>query len=123
MEKYIIILSNADNLRTDNSYKNLVDRIQSHQLTKVYHALPPHVLIFDFAGNSAEFHNELKSCIDQTDHALFLQVDPSFTEKGAGVEKMKLLNDFFGTGVEVGGCVGMVAEGHPTTRGTGTSAE
>jgi hypothetical protein len=95
MEKYIVILSNLQNSRTANSSKNLVDRIQSQQSRKVYHALPPHVLIFDFAGDSAEVHNELKSCIDQTDHALFLQIDSSFTETGPGVEKLKLLNDFF----------------------------
>jgi hypothetical protein len=95
MEKYLIILSNLQNLRTDNSYKNLVDRIQSHQSRKVYHALPPHVLIFDFTGSSVEAFDDLKSCVDQTDHALFMQIDSSFLEKGADAEKVKLLKDFF----------------------------
>jgi hypothetical protein len=95
MEKYIIILSNLQNSRTDNSYKNLVDRIQSHQSRKVYHALPPHVLIFDFAGSSVEVFDDLKGCVDPADHALFMQIDSSFLEKGADAEKVKLLKDFF----------------------------
>jgi hypothetical protein len=95
MEKYIIILSNLQNSRTDNSYKNLVDRIQSHQSRKVYHALPPHVLIFDFAGSSVDAFDDLKGCVDKADHALFMQIDSSFLEKGADAEKVKLLKDFF----------------------------
>jgi hypothetical protein len=95
MEKYIIILSNLQNSRTDNSYKNLVDRIQSRESRKVYHALPPHVLIFDFDGTNVEAYNDLKSCIDQADHALFLPIDSSFLEKGSNAERVKLLKDFF----------------------------
>jgi len=96
MQKHIVILSNPQNSRTDNSYKNLVDRIQSHQSRKVYHALPPHVLIFDFDGSHVEAYNDLKGCIDQTDHGLFLPIDSSFLQKGSDAEKLKLLNDFFG---------------------------
>jgi hypothetical protein len=92
MKKYIIILSNLQNSRTDNSYKNLVDRIQSRQSRKVYHALSPHVLIFDFAGSCVDAFDDLKGCVDQADHALFMQIDSSFLEKGADAEKVKLLD-------------------------------
>jgi hypothetical protein len=95
MKKYIIILSNLKNSRTDNSYKNLVDRIQSHQSRKVYHALPPHVLIFDFDGSNVEAYNDLKGCIDETDQSLFLPIDSSFLEKGSNAVRVKLLKDFF----------------------------
>ncbi len=95
MEKYIIILSNVHNSRTDNSYKNLVDRIQSRQSRKVYHALPPHVLIFDFDGSNVEAYNDLKGCIDEAEQALFLPINSSFLEKGSNAEGVKLLKDFF----------------------------
>ena len=96
MKKYIIILSNLKNSRTDNSYKNLVDRIQSHQSRKVYHALPPNVLIFDFDGSNVEAYNDLKGCVDQIDHALFMQIHSTFLEKGGDAGKVKLLKEFFG---------------------------
>jgi hypothetical protein len=95
MQKCIIILSNPQNSRTDNSYKNLVDRIQSHRSRKVYHALPPHVLIFDFDGSNVEAYDYLKGCIDETDHGLFLPIDSSFLQTGSDAQKLKLLNDFF----------------------------
>ena len=96
MEKYLVILSNAGNARTDNSYKNLVDKIQSKQSRKVYHALPPSVLLFDFEGNNSEVANELNSCVDAADDVLLLHLRPSFMGKFKNAEKLKNLKDFFG---------------------------
>lgn len=95
MEKYLVILSNSENSRTDNSYKNLVDKIQSKQSRKVYHALPPHVLLFDFEGNNSTVSQELNSCVDPGDDALLLRVHPSFMGRFKKVDKLKNLKDFF----------------------------
>jgi hypothetical protein len=95
MEKYIVILSNSENTRTDNSYKNLVDKIQSKQSRKVYHALPPHVLLFDFEGNNSTVSQELNSCVDPGDDALLLQIHPSFMGKFKNPDKLKQLKDFY----------------------------
>jgi hypothetical protein len=95
MQKYIVILSNQQNTRTDNSYKNLVDKIQSRQSQKVYHALPPHVLLFDFEGNSAEVSESLNPCVDSTDDILLLQVHPAFMGKVLNPDKLRNLKEFF----------------------------
>lgn len=95
MEKYLVILSNANNTRTDNSYKNLVDKIQSKQSRKVYHALPPHVLLFDFEGNSSEVSQELNSCVDPGDDVLLLHIHPALMVKSNDADKLKYLKDFF----------------------------
>jgi hypothetical protein len=95
MKKYVLIVSNSQNSPTDSSYRNLIDKIQSHQECRIYHALPPHVLIFDFEGNALQAYSELKPCVAKEDDSLLLQMEPDFIGNAANVERIKELNQFF----------------------------